>query len=288
MQSEIRSRGWIPLFHLVGQEEPVQSMVVRSGTVCFWMRAAALAILLGALGAGTAAAQRVDGQLKDADTSAPIAGATLLLLDEQGQTVHSALSDSRGLFTLRGSGAGVYRIRASRLGYREATSRPIDLVVNQELEVELQLSTDAVRLEPLTVTGIPRYERLEESGFYERRDHFGPDGLKEAVFLEQHDIERLNPFGVSDIFNHVRGVRTDRGGLTMRLGCRPAIVVDGFLSSPGSSRTSRQSILPGRPGRREIASPRSLVGVEVYYGTAIPARYLIDSGGCGVIMFWTK
>ena len=46
--------------------------------------------------------------------------------------------------------------------------------------------------------------------------------------------------------------------------------------------------MPPRPAGREIASPRSLVGVEVYYGTAIPARYLIDSGGCGVIMFWTK
>lgn len=251
-----------------------------------WMRGALILLAL-ACSAGAASAQRVNGQLKDAETDAPITGAALLLLDEQGQTVASATSDSRGLFSLRAPRAGFYRIRASRLGYREATSHAVDLLANTIMSVDLRLSSDAVRLDPLTVTGIPQYERLQESGFYERRDQFGPDGLKEAVFLEQHDIERLNPFSVGDIFNHVRGVRTDRGGLTMRRGCKPAIVVDGFTSSVGSSRLSYTPITVQGNGR-EVASPRSLVGVEVYYGVAIPARYLIDSGGCGVIMFWTK
>jgi hypothetical protein len=252
------------------------------------MRIALFLFVLVAFGAREAAAQRVDGQLRDAESSAPIAGATLLLLDDAGQTVHSAVSSSRGLFTLRAPRPGFYRIRASRLGYREATSASLDLVASGILALELHLSSDAVRLDPLTVTGIPHYERLEENGFYERREQFGPDGLREAVFLEQHDIERLNPFSVNDIFNHVRGVRTDRGRLQMRGGCTPAIVVDGFTSRTGSSRLSRQSIMPAQLSRREIATPRSLVGVEVYYGTAIPARYLIDSGGCGVIMYWTR
>jgi hypothetical protein len=260
----------------------------RAGTVRWgWMRIALFLFVLLAAGAREASAQRVDGQIRDAETDAPIAGATLLLLDDAGQTVHSAVSSSRGLFTLRAPRPGFYRIRASRLGYREATSASIDLVATATLGVDLRLSSGAVRLDPLTVTGIPHYERLEENGFYERRDQFGPDGLKEAVFLEQHDIERLNPFHVNDIFAHVRGVRTDRGRLQMRGGCTPAIVVDGFLSQPGSSRLSRPSLMSSF-ARREIATPRSLVGVEVYYGIAIPARYLIDSGGCGVILFWTK
>jgi hypothetical protein len=255
----------------VDKEKPVYPMRMEAGAVRFWIRAAAAVLVLLACDVRALNAQRVEGQLRDAETGAPIAGATLQLLNEQGQGVHRAVSDSRGLFVLQASAPGLYRIHASRLGYRDATSRSIDLVTTGTLEVELRLSASTVQLEPLTVTGIPRYERLEGSGFYERRDHFGSEGLREAVFLEQHDIERLNPFSVNDIFHHVRGVRTDRGGITMQGGCTPAIVIDGFLARG-----------------REISSPRSLVGVEVYYGIAIPARYMLDAGGCGVIMYWTK
>jgi len=237
-----------------------------------------------------AAAQRVDGQLRDAETDAPIAGAALRLLDGEGQAVHTAQSDGRGLFTLRAPRPGVYRIHAARVGYASATSGSVDLTAGTEIELELRLGGDAVRLDPLTVTGIPRYDRLEQSGFYERRDQFGPDGLQEAVFLEQHDIERMNAFNMADMFHHVRGVRPEGKLVRMRRGnCQPAIVINGFLALPGRSRMSRQSIRrgPAQP-LREIESPRALVGVEVYYGTAVPARFMADSGGCGVIMYWTR
>lgn len=253
-----------------------------------WMQAAAFALLLVALDAGGLQAQRVDGQILDTETATPIAGAVLTLLNEQGQAVHRAVSNGRGFFTLQAPTPGVYRIHASRLGYRDATSHPLDLLVTAELDVELRLSTDAVRLEPLTVTGVPRHRRLEQEGFYERKERFGPDGLREAHFLEERDIERLNAFHVGDIFNHLHGVRNEGGKVTMRRGCTPAIVMDGFVVQAGSSRMWRQTILPVRLPTREIGSVRSLAGVEVYYGLAIPSRYLLDAGGCGVIMYWTK
>lgn len=262
-------------------------MRMEAGAVRFWIKAATAVLLLLACDVRALHAQRVEGQLRDAESRAPIAGATLQLLNEQGQPVHRAVSDGRGVFVLQAPAPGLYRIHASRLGYRDATSRSIDLVSTGLLEVELRLSASTVQLEPLTVTGIPRYERLEQSGFYERRDHYGPEGLREAVFLEQHDIERMNPFSVQDIFHHVRGVRTDRGGIRMRGGCFPAIVIDGALAQTGSSRMGFQSMM-FRGGGRVVSSPRSLVGVEVYYGSAIPARYMLDAAGCGVIMYWTK
>ncbi|HEX2080929.1 MAG TPA: carboxypeptidase-like regulatory domain-containing protein [Longimicrobium sp.] len=254
--------------------------IVRGVAGPGWVRGVLGLLLLLAVNARALDAQRVNGRLLDAETGAPIAGATLLLVNEQGQTVHSVVSNGAGGFELRAPAPGIYRLRASRLGYREGTSRPVDLAANGVLSVELRLTSSAVQLEPLTVTGIPQYERLAENGFYERRDHFGPEGLREAVFLEQHDIERLNPFSVHDIFDHVRGVRTDRGGLTMRRGCQPAIVIDGFTTVRGRG-------MRGGSGRM-IETPRSILGIEVYYGYAIPARYLLDAAGCGVIMFWTK
>lgn len=261
----------------------------RMRAVGGWMRAAAFALLLVAADARGAHAQRVDGQVLDNETRAPVAGATLLLLDERGNTVHRATSSNRGFFTLRAPAPGFYRIHASRVGYAEARSGAIDLVSTTERDVNVLMSTDAVRLDPLTVTGIPQSARLAATGFYERRERFGPDGLKEAHFLEQHDIERLNPFRVEDIFNHLPHVWNHRGRPTMRRNCTPAIVIDGFVISSGRSRLSRTSVLPTRVEMpRELASVRSLAGVEVYYGIAIPARYMIDAGGCGVIMYWTR
>jgi hypothetical protein len=253
------------------------------------MRMVLAALALVACGARGLDAQRVNGQVRDEETDAPVSGASLQLLDERGQAVHSATSDARGAFTLRARQPGTYRIRASRVGYRDATSAPVDLTAPTILSVEVRLGTSAVRLDPLVVVGIPRYEVLEDGGFYQRRDHFGPDGIGEAVFLEQHDIERLNPYEVNDIFRYVPGVRMERGTPQMRMGCLPAIVVNGFLARRGVSRTSRQSTstLPSL-ARREVMSPQALVGVEVYTGTSVPGRFMADSGGCGVIMFWTK
>ncbi|HEX6373931.1 MAG TPA: carboxypeptidase-like regulatory domain-containing protein [Longimicrobium sp.] len=262
---------------------------MKAGAVRFWMQAAAFVLLLLACDARGLGAQRVDGQILDAETAAPIGGATLLLLDEQGRTVHSTVSSGRGFFTLRAPAAGLYRIHASRLGYQQATSGSIDLVSTTERDVNLHLSSDAVRLEPLTVTGVPQSARLASAGFYERRERFGPDGLREAHFLEQHDIERLNPYNITDIFNHLPHVWNHGGRPTMRRNCKPAIVIDGFVITSGQSRLSRTSILPTRVELpRELASVRSLAGVEVYYGLAIPSRYMLDAGGCGVIMYWSK
>lgn len=231
-------------------------------------------LVLLACDARALAGQRVEGRLLDAETAAPISGATVVLLDEQGGAVHSVLSDTAGGFTLQAPRPGVYRLRASRLGYRTGTSRAIDLVANAVLPVELRLSSRAVVIDPLTVTGVPRSRRLESQGFYERKERFGPDGLKSGQFLEQEDIERHNPFSIADIFKQdMPGVWYGRNGLEMRRGCRPAVFVNGWKT---------------RGGFENVASPRSLAGIEVYTGLAIPERYLLDANGCGVILLWTK
>jgi hypothetical protein len=257
------------------------SGVVR-GLVC--------AVLLAVFGPAALSAQRVNGTLVDADTRAAVGGATVLLVNDAGETVHSTVSDAQGAFTLRAPAAGVYRLQASRIGYRDGTSQPMVLAENGTMQVEMRMSTGTVVLDPLTVTGTPRYARLEAGGFYEREAHFGEQGLREAVFLEQHEIEAMNPFRLEDVFRNVRGVRVvDRQILMRRRNCQPAIVIDGTTvlngSMPGHGNSASRM---GYLAKGEITTPRSLAGVEVYYGTAIPARYMLDSGGCGVIMYWTK
>lgn len=246
------------------------------------------AMVLGAIAAlawdaPDAAAQVVQGRLLDAETSAPIAGARMHLVEADGDTAHSSTTEADGVFVLYAHERGMYRVQASRLGYRDGTSESIHLAANAIFNIELRMSASAVQLAPLTVTGQARYARLDEQGFYERRDHFGPDGLREAVFLEQHEIEEMRPGRVGDIFRHVRGVRLNGGGTPlMRGGCQPAIVINGWTAVRGGDQRGTGGTT------RTIDHPRSLVGVEVYYGRAIPERYLLDAGGCGVIVYWTK
>ncbi|HEX2207423.1 MAG TPA: carboxypeptidase-like regulatory domain-containing protein [Longimicrobium sp.] len=53
-------------------------------------------------------------------------GATVSLPQEDGTAVRSVLTDSAGAFTPEAPHPGVYRLRASRLGYRTGTSAAID------------------------------------------------------------------------------------------------------------------------------------------------------------------
>jgi hypothetical protein len=240
---------------------------MRSG----WMRTAALLLALLACDAAAAHAQRVEGRVVDADTDAPVAGARVHLVSEAGDTVRREVSERDGRFLLRTVPAGRYRLVAARIGYGGAAAE-LELAEGEDLSVTLRMGTRAVAVAPVTVRATPRDSLLESRGFYERREHFGPEGLHEARFLEERDIERVNPFSIADIFQTVPGVHVRGGVLTMRRGCAPAMVVNGFVARGGMA----------------IASPRSIAGIEVYTGTAIPARYLLAANGCGVIVFWTK
>ena len=70
----------------------------------------------------SALCQGVTGSVFDAETSAPLAGVLISLLDEDDTRVRAALSDSLGRFTLRADEVGTYRIRAQRIGMRTTTT----------------------------------------------------------------------------------------------------------------------------------------------------------------------
>lgn len=94
--------------------------------------------------------QVVRGRLVDAAGGSGIAGAMVSLEDRNGRGIDRVLTHSdSGLFQLRVSNAGEYRIRAERIGYASTFSDffgvgPVDTVT-----IEL-----AARIEPITLTGI--------------------------------------------------------------------------------------------------------------------------------------
>ncbi|HEX2206815.1 MAG TPA: carboxypeptidase-like regulatory domain-containing protein, partial [Longimicrobium sp.] len=97
-----------------------------------------------------ARAQSVSGRFADGDGT-PIPSARVMLQDESGRVVHSALTDARGQFSLRAPAAGRYVLRAERIGYTTTVSEPMSLDVGQQATQGLVASGQRVLLDAIVV-----------------------------------------------------------------------------------------------------------------------------------------
>jgi hypothetical protein len=88
---------------------------------------AAIAVLILLPAAAPAAAQSVTGQLRDADRDRPLPGARLLLLDDDGISVDSTLTDREARYRLTAPRPGRYTIYFRIDGYAAVPSEPLHL-----------------------------------------------------------------------------------------------------------------------------------------------------------------
>ncbi|HEX5725721.1 MAG TPA: carboxypeptidase regulatory-like domain-containing protein [Longimicrobiaceae bacterium] len=116
---------------------------------------AALAALLAA--AAPLAAQEVRGDLREAGSGRPVAGALVTLLDAAGAAQASALTDSAGRFAVRAPAAGTFRLRAERPGYATATSPALALEAGRTAQQRLTAEPQRmVELEGIQATAARR------------------------------------------------------------------------------------------------------------------------------------
>lgn len=93
-----------------------------------------LAAALALLAAAPAAAQSVRGELRDADRDRPLPGARLLLLDDDGVTVDSTLTDRTGRYRLTAPAPGRYLIYFRIDGYASVPSDALELAAGTVTE----------------------------------------------------------------------------------------------------------------------------------------------------------
>ncbi|HEU0012206.1 MAG TPA: carboxypeptidase-like regulatory domain-containing protein [Longimicrobium sp.] len=108
-----------------------------------------LALAAALLLASPAAAQTVRGVVVEADGD-PVPGMLVRLEDAQGARHDAALSDSAGGFTLRARGAGTYRLRAERVGFRATLSDAIALAAGETVERRLTAAVERITLPVVT------------------------------------------------------------------------------------------------------------------------------------------
>ncbi|HET7583924.1 MAG TPA: carboxypeptidase-like regulatory domain-containing protein [Gemmatimonadaceae bacterium] len=114
------------------------------------LAAISLALLL-VLGARALPGQVVRGTVVHAGDSTPLPQTVVWLLDSAGVEVVGTWSDSSGRFALHAPRAGVYRVRAQRIGFRSTLSSPVALDAGAIRELTLEVNELPVQLDAVQV-----------------------------------------------------------------------------------------------------------------------------------------
>ena len=77
-------------------------------------------------------AQTIEGTVLDDEWSVPIETAGVALVAANDSIVSEFITDERGRFAIRLPGAGSYRLRATRIGYKPAMSEVFELGPGQD------------------------------------------------------------------------------------------------------------------------------------------------------------
>jgi hypothetical protein len=111
-------------------------------------------LLISATLAAPVRAQIVRGQVADSIMQVPIAGAVITLVDAGGADVARTVSDENGLFLLRATRAGDYRVRVEQSGYRPSTFPPFALAQDDVQDFMLLVASVAPQLVELSTSEI--------------------------------------------------------------------------------------------------------------------------------------
>jgi hypothetical protein len=224
--------------------------------------------------------QTLQGHLLELDTESPISGGSVTLIDEEGETVTSTVSDSSGLFLLQAPSPGRYSVSAEALGYFSTVDGPLEFTEGQNLQAIFHLQRNPIVLDPLHVSVEQRNRRLEIAGFFQRKQA----GL--GTFIEREEIEKRDPRFLSDLFRMRPGFRvvgavggaelvSRRMSTFANPNCRPLIYLDGLPMERGAID--------------RLIHPSLVEAIEAYSGISqLPAQYSGAESGCGVVLVWTR
>ncbi len=238
-----------------------------------------LTLTLALVAPSPVAAQRIRGYVWDFESGEPVVSADVILLNALGEVAGRTITNSKGRYQVEPEHVGLFSITVMMLGY-DSTSVEVALSQkNKKIDVDIQLTPDAVELEGLVVEATRKVPFLIQQGFYRRqREGFG-------YFVDLEYIENQQPLVPSDLFRRIPSVHTVGDSLMISsprvgvggvsFGCRPRVLIDRF---------------PINGGRLDDLLPiSSLEAIEVYIRpSTVPPRWRHFVRSCGLIVVWTK
>jgi hypothetical protein len=262
---------------------------MRAHHVCLLATAAA-ALLLAAPPAP--AQSLVRGILLDASSGGPLPDGVVVISANRGRWQRALRTDSVGCFEFQDVSPGPYRMRATRLGYRDAVG---DLVLTADsvVDIEVRMAVETVVLAPVTVTSrSTRDVSPVLRGFYSRMEN------GTGRFITREEIEQRHPVRITDMLRNLPNLRASAprmgaSGSGFSQGsnadrCTVVFFVDGMQVNQPSTHGSRST------PRNDMAiddyvQPEEVEGIEVYRGESdTPAEFSTRWVQCGTVVIWTR
>ena len=242
-----------------------------------------LTLLFGA--AETALAQQgiITGQVTDAETGEPLAGAQMVLVG----TNRGGLADQQGRYRIENVPPGQIRIRANLIGYA-AETETLTLTAGETAVADFALSTTAVNLDEVvvTVTGEQQQRELVSSVSMVNAEQV----VEEAPITDMSDLLQGRIAGAS-ILQSSGSVGTGttiriRGSNSLSLDNQPVIYIDGVRVN---TEPRSFSIYAGgqEPSRINDINPQNIKSIQVFKGPAAATLYGTDAAN-GVLVIETK
>lgn len=239
-------------------------------------------LVTGLTFAGTATGQIIRGRIIQDGSLRPIPHADVSLLGSTLETLESTRADSLGRFTFE-IPPGRYAFQARALGFMEVASPLIELGFNEELDIRIVLSPDAILLAPLEITARsrPLISGMMMQAYHERR-------AKNLGFaITRQNIEERKPRRTTDLLHMVPGVHIIprfggsaiqmRGsGVRIRETCEVKVLLDGLVFKWGATTLDDIPV-------------DDIEAIEVFRNLAeIPPEFGGPDALCGVVAVWTR
>jgi hypothetical protein len=120
--------------------------------------------------------------------------------------------------------------------------------------------------------------RLDNAGFYERmRSGQAPA----SAYVTGEQLAKWHMSLLSDLKNfNGRGI------------CGELYIEGGYIPNPAIARVDRRAgAIPYKQGLDELVRPEQIAGIEIYYGSEVPAKYnktRVSGDRCAVTLVWLK
>ena len=239
-------------------------------------RSLALAAALTCAALTSAASQSIIGRVIDGNTRATVAGALVVLVDNDGREHARALTDTTGLFRFDRLARAGRKLRVTALSYAVFESA-LELEKLELQRVDVPLSPVGLPAAPLMVTArrLVRDPRLAE--FYQRMDFQERAGF--GRFLHREEIDSTALPSLTDYLTRFARVPVDGAG------DRAAVVGRGNCGKVQLFLDGVKTDLPinaipvGTIEGAEVYRSRAELPMEYSYGQAV---------NCGALLVWTR
>jgi TonB-dependent starch-binding outer membrane protein SusC len=231
----------------------------------------------------------ITGTITSARSGQPLASVQVFL----PATDRGTLTSADGRFNIPNLAPGEYQLQAQRLGYRE-TTETVTVAAGETTTIDLELASQALRLDDIVVTGTAGQARQREVGNAITQINMGE--VRDVVPSVDQLLQGRSPgLGVSQATGSVGSAAQIRlrGAVSVSQSNQPIIYIDGVRvrsepyerNRPGVGFTGRSANVT--PGPLADIDPGDIDRVEVLKGAAATTLYGTEASA-GVIQIFTR